>query len=168
MEEREIAKRILRRISPIVSAEHDKFGGWLAAGSGAGLALLIGHSEQMLKSIASLNFFLGAIFILISLLVYARQRWIGSQVIASVAAMEATEEVLNERKPEQIDVHVLLEEMASRSLWPFDKAMRKAANGNTEHETHITHLAQRQTRSVAIQVFFTVSAVIALLLGIRI
>ena len=167
MNESDVAKRVLKSIAPTISQEHDKFGGWLAAGSGAGLALLIGQSDKLLQNIVQENFLAAAMLILFSLCIYAWQRWIASQVVASLASRAAIEEIQSQHGPLTLNTSMLIEQMASRSIWPFSWVMRRAGSKGAEHETHLTHMTQRQTLATLLQTALIFGALAALLCGIR-
>lgn len=164
-EEEKVADRILGAYGAMLSSELQRFGGWIAAGSGGAIALLLGNLTDLSASMEVRAIFTACWLFVASLLVYVLEKWIAAQVSGASAALPIVMEAHEGVDLDRLDGPKVIATMIGRSIWPFSWFMRRAAKKRHEPGARIARLSQVQTWGLVLQLLLALGAIGILLLA---
>lgn len=158
----QFAKTVAEVMSRIISSQQAAYSGWVAAGTGAGFALLVGNSDRLIDQAGLCAFRLAGGLLIASFLVHAVVRHLAMKV---AVASEISAELTKLDPGDQFDAVSFAHGLVSRSRWPFSVLMRRGMSGDRDASRLMLRAAQAQTIGLAIQGALVVLAGASLLAG---
>ncbi|MBY6106822.1 hypothetical protein KUW19_10085 [Ferrimonas balearica] len=163
--------KLLSLTAYAATSSMDKFSGWMLAGAGAALTLVLSNIDTVSSFVPLSDIKLGVILFLVALALGVMQRWFTTSILAGSMVSDKAEE-LGRNAPEEFDYNHVLLEMEKAILYPqkwlvqyqYNKVIAGdfAAPGRMQ-----ALLSQIQMYIVVIQTGFIVASLVVLVSGLN-